>query len=76
MKAPDDSGRARLEKLTYVFTKPEGGLANLEFMAKAMTRPDLKDRLVVQVFDQGGKMHEVKTASGALDLLRQLRADL
>ena len=70
---PDGSGDRMFDKLKYVFTKVEGAIANLEFMAKAYAKHDLAGKLTVEVFDMAGTKHTVNDDSSAMKLLTLLR---
>ncbi len=63
-----------VDKLRYVFTKPKGAIANLEFLARQMGAEDLRGRLSVEVFDERGKGHELHTKAQAVALLATLKA--
>jgi hypothetical protein len=65
----------KIEKLKYVFTKPEGAIASLEFLAKEMARERSLGRLTVEVFDHVGTKHLVTSPDEALDLLRALKGN-
>jgi hypothetical protein len=62
-----------IDKLRYVFTKPEGAVANLKFMARALTREGLHGRLTVEVFDVSGTSHLATTPEQARALLEQFQ---
>jgi hypothetical protein len=73
LQAPDESGNKAFDKAKYVFTKEEGAIANLEFLAKEMNKVSIRDRLVIEVFDSKGQRHNASTSKEALDLLKLLR---
>jgi hypothetical protein len=62
-----------IDRLRYVFTKPEGAIANLRIVAEAMSRPDLAMRLTIEVFDRHGRRHIVTTPTEARALLAALK---
>jgi hypothetical protein len=74
LQAPDESGNKAFDKAKYVFTKEEGAIANLEFLAKQMSRSDVKGKLTIEVFDNTGRSHEITTPAAALKLLSTLKA--
>ncbi len=63
-----------VDKLRYVFTKPKGAIANLEFLADQMGNIDLRSRLSVEVLDASGRRHEKHTKTDVLALLATLRS--
>jgi DNA-binding helix-hairpin-helix protein with protein kinase domain len=66
------AGGPEIDKLKYVFTKPEGAIASLEFLAGQMRRQGLADRLSIEVFDGVGHRHIANTREEALRLLHLL----
>ncbi len=66
---------APFDKLRYVFTNPEGAIANLEFFAKAMRDISIQDKLAVEVFDAQGKRHIITTPKEALTVLATLKVE-
>ena len=58
-----------------MFTKPEGAIANLEFMAKQMTFGDISGLLAVECFDSRGIKHTANSYRDAMDVLSILRGD-
>ncbi|NJM91186.1 MAG: PLP-dependent transferase [Myxococcales bacterium] len=62
----------KIKKVKYVFTKPEGAIANLKLFADKLAIKDNVGRLSAEVFDWQGNRHTVTTAAQALQLLRQL----
>ena len=66
---------APFDKLRYVFTNPEGAMANLEFFAKAMRDISIQDKLAVEVFDAQGKRHIITTPKEALTMLATLKVE-
>ena len=75
MIRPAKQGVHQFDKLRYVFTKPQGAIANLEFMAERMALPELERRLTVEVFDRQGRSHVVGTRADALTLLDTLKVN-
>ena len=73
LKAEDRADGLQLTKLKYVFTKPEGAVANLERMAAAMTDPEVAGRLAVEVFTSSGDTLRASTAADARRLLQHLK---
>ena len=71
----DDKLRAHIgiEKLRYVFTNPEGAMANLEFMARAFDKFGVDGKLTIEVFDTSGGQNIVKSKEQALAMLLTLR---
>jgi len=59
----------KIKKVKYVFTNPEGAIANLKSFAKLLANPDRANRLSVEVFDWQGRRHLVTTKAEALELL-------
>lgn len=55
-----------------MFTKPEGAVANLEFMAQAMSDRNRIGKLQVEVFDRSGAKHTATTSAEARKLLTRL----
>jgi hypothetical protein len=72
MRRPEDGGEAQIEKLKYVFTKPEGAIKSLELLAEAMERRDLQGRIIIEAFDRSGHQHTASTATEARTLLATL----
>lgn len=68
-----DGGDPLFRKVKYVFTKPEGAIANLDFMASQMRRSNVEDRLIVECFDSKGGRHSASTYEEAMSLLKMLR---
>ena len=69
-----EKGGPTIEQLVYVFTKPEGAIANLEFFAQQFEKGDVARRLTIEVFDEKGtKLPAVRDAVQARALLQQLR---
>jgi hypothetical protein len=66
-------GGPEIEKLKYVFTKPEGAIASLEFLAKAMSKEEMSGRVSVEVFDNYGSRRIATTPEEAMKLLGILR---
>jgi hypothetical protein len=71
---PERQGVGSFDKLRYVFTKPEGAIANLEFMAKQMNLAELRGLLSVEALDRQGANHIATTKKEALALLTRLKA--
>jgi len=71
----DDNLRARysVESLRYVFTKPEGAVANLEFLADAYDKSDLHGLMTIEVYMNDGSHRVATTEKDAMDILRALR---
>ncbi|MEZ4400196.1 MAG: hypothetical protein R3B06_09265 [Kofleriaceae bacterium] len=63
----------RFRKLKYVFTKPEGAIANLETLAEVLRDGDFKGGISVEVFDKSGRMHAARTPDQMLAILHMLR---
>jgi len=59
-----------------VFTKPEGGLANLKFMADQLGIEGLEGKLRVEVFDRTGRKHIARSKDEALTVLALLRGQI
>jgi len=72
----DDKLREQMgiESLRYVFTKPEGAIANLRLFGRALQRDVLRNRLTVEAFDASGTSHLARTSEQAMALLEQLQA--
>jgi len=68
-------GGPQLEKIRYVFTNPEGAIANLSYLGEQMNRPELTGRLVAEVFDHAGKRHRVTNQTEALALCNRLKEE-
>lgn len=60
--------------MKYVFTKPEGAIANLELFAKVLSNPRFQAKVIVEVFDSGGRKHTVRDAAEAMKLHAQMVA--
>ncbi|MBP8808848.1 MAG: hypothetical protein KBI14_19750, partial [Kofleriaceae bacterium] len=73
LKIQEEGGDVGITKLKYVFTKPEGAVANLERMAAAMTDPEVAGRLAVEVFPSSGDTLRASTAADARRLLQHLK---
>jgi hypothetical protein len=73
LKIQEEGGDVGITKLKYVFTKPEGAVANLERMAAAMTDPEVAGRLAVEVFTSSGDTLRASTAADARRLLQHLK---
>ena len=69
---PEEGGARAFDKLRYVFTKPEGAIANLRFFAKKLAEANLRELLTVEVFDTSGISHTAQTSEQAFALLNQL----
>lgn len=74
LQNPVDGSEPMFQKVKYVFTKPEGAIANLEYMAGRMRYGDISGRLVIECFDSSGNRHSVSTYKNALRLLKILRS--
>jgi hypothetical protein len=61
-----------VDKLRYVFTRPEGAIANLALFADKLGTPELGGKLSVVVFDWNGTPHTVITRQQALALKQTL----
>jgi hypothetical protein len=72
----DDKVRAELgaESLRYVFTKPEGAIANLEFLRNAFDKERLVGRLTIEVYTRDGTVRTATTRAEAMQLLTSLGA--
>jgi hypothetical protein len=68
-------GSVKIDKVKYVFTNPEGAIANLEFMADRMDRLEFGNRISVEAFDQSGKRHIATTSDEAVRLLTTLKGE-
>jgi DNA-binding helix-hairpin-helix protein with protein kinase domain len=62
----------KIEKLKYVFTKPEGAIASLELLADTMNQLAFNNRITVEVFDRNGARHVAATSDEAMQLLKFL----
>ncbi len=62
----------KIKRVKYVFTKPEGAIANLESFAALLSRPDFQGKLTVDVFDFDGRRHVVTSPDQARALHSQL----
>jgi DNA-binding helix-hairpin-helix protein with protein kinase domain len=67
------AGGPEIDKLKYVFTKPEGAIANLDMFALRMSQEYLSGRITVEVFDFAGQRHVVTSADEAIATLSLLR---
>jgi hypothetical protein len=65
LKARQKTGEGTIKKLKYVFTKPEGAVANVEVIAKSMEQSDFAGRISIEAFDRNGKRHIATTAADA-----------
>jgi hypothetical protein len=74
LKTPDDGSAPLFKKVKYVFTRPEGAVTNLEFMAQAMSDRHRVGKLYVEVFDRSGARHIVENSTEAQKLLARLEA--
>ncbi|MEZ4360424.1 MAG: hypothetical protein R3B48_09600 [Kofleriaceae bacterium] len=74
LKAPDDGSAPLFKKVKYVFTNPEGAIANLEFMALAMSNRRVQGKLTVECFDRQGRKHVVRSSDDAMRLLATMKA--
>jgi hypothetical protein len=71
LKTPDDGSAPLFKKVKYVFTRPEGAIANLEYIAEHMKNPDLQGRLAIEIFDYQGSRHGA-SSSEEISILRKL----
>lgn len=62
-----------IKQLKYVFTKPEGAIANLQTFADALANTEYRGRLTIEVFDHDGVRHTITTPEKATELLAQLK---
>jgi hypothetical protein len=74
LKAPTDGSAPLFKKVKYVFTNPEGAIANLEFMATAMSNRRIQGKLTVECFDRQGRKHVVTSPDAAMRLLASMKA--
>lgn len=72
----DDKTRAQLgaNKIRYVFTKPAGARASLEFLGKAYDKFDLARKLVVEVYMPDGSVEVARNYTEVEDVLAKLRS--
>ncbi|MBP8805095.1 MAG: hypothetical protein KBG48_11745 [Kofleriaceae bacterium] len=75
LKIQEEGGDVGITKLKYVFTKPEGAVANLEKVATAMQDSRTAGRLTVEVFDHSGQRHVARSPEDALRLLHTLEKE-
>lgn len=68
----DGKSPPKIKRVKYVFTKPEGAIANLEMFADKLSNMEIKGRLSIEVFDRDGKRHVVTTETQARALLQHL----
>ncbi len=73
LKQRTKSEGAPFDKLRYVFTKPEGAMANLEYLATAFEKFGLDGKLTIEVFDKSGRRHTANSNEQATELLNILR---
>jgi hypothetical protein len=69
-----DGGDPLFQKVKYVFTKTEGAIANLEFMAGQMKSGDAVGHLTIECFDSKGNKHAASSYEEAMGVLRALRS--
>jgi hypothetical protein len=62
-----------IKRVKYVFTKPEGAIANLDRFAKVLSNKEVQGKVSVDVFDHAGNRHTVTTSEQASTLLVQLK---
>jgi hypothetical protein len=72
LQNPVDGSDPLFRNVKYVFTKPEGAIANLQFMAQAMNNRRIQGRLTVECFDRRGRKHSVATEDDAMRLLANM----
>jgi len=71
---PEQGGTRAFDKLRYVFTKPQGAIANLKFFADQMAVSELRGRVTVEAFDRQGTKHIATNPTEAFALLKQFKA--
>lgn len=74
LKAEDRADGLQLTKLKYVFTKPEGAVANLERFAKVLENDRLAGKISVEVIDHRGQRHTATTRETVMALKQLLGA--
>lgn len=72
LKSPDDGSAPLFREVKYVFTRPEGAIANLEYMARTMDKRRFQGKLIIECFDRQGRKHAVVSANDAMRLLAEM----
>jgi hypothetical protein len=67
-----DGGDPIFQKVKYVFTKPEGAIANLDYLGGRMEIPDLRGRLTIEVFDYRGNKRTARSLEEAVAIKKLL----
>ncbi|TMQ14927.1 MAG: hypothetical protein E6J91_14190 [Deltaproteobacteria bacterium] len=70
------AGEATIQRVRYVFTRPEGARANLAFFAEQLESRRIIGILTIEVFDMNGTRHIVSSARDARALLERLGESL
>jgi hypothetical protein len=73
VKAPD-GGDPLFRKVKYVFTKTEGAIANLEYMAERIEGRGLASRFTIEAFDRQGKRYVARSLEEAIAIKQLLLA--
>ena len=74
LKIQEEGGDVGITKLKYVFTKPEGAVANLERFAKVLENDRLAGKISVEVIDHRGQRHTATTRETVMALKQLLGA--
>ncbi|MBP9856563.1 MAG: hypothetical protein KBD62_01290 [Kofleriaceae bacterium] len=74
LKAEDRADGLQLTKLKYVFTKPEGAVANLDRFEKVLENDRLAGKISVEVIDHRGQRHTATTRETVMALKQLLGA--
>ena len=71
----DDNVRTQMgaERLRYVFTKSEGAVASLEFLANSYDKANLAGRLTIEVYLPDGSVKSARNEQQAMQLLNELK---
>lgn len=71
--APGDGSAPMFKKVKYVFTNPEGAIANLEFLGDQIASRGLNGKLTIEVFDFHGSLRVARSPGEVVTLDRHLR---
>jgi hypothetical protein len=74
LQRPDSEGHREFDKLRYVFTNPEGAIANLEFFVLQFQKGKVDGKLAIEIFDSQGNSKTVRDADSLRAHVALLRA--
>ena len=74
LQRPDAEGHREFDKLRYVFTNPEGAMANLEFFVLQFQKGKVDGKLAIEIFDSQGNSKTVRDEDSLRTHVASLRA--